>query len=63
MFSQGCEDSSASKMFIVQAWQSQFKHKNPAINVKWSHALEILVVSSDIGTDQGQLASQAGLLE
>lgn len=50
-------------MFIVQAWQSEFKHKNPAINIKWSHALEILVVSSDIGTDQGQLVSQADLLE
>lgn len=40
-------------MFIVQAWQSEFNHKNPSINVKWSHALEILVESSDIGTDLG----------
>lgn len=40
-------------MFIVQAWQSEFKHKNPSINIKWSHALEILVVSSDRGIDLG----------
>lgn len=40
-------------MFIVQTWHSEFNHKNPSINVKWSHALEILVVSSDTGIDLG----------